>query len=430
MRTRMFGRKRVWGLAALVGAFALLASACGGDPTATPTPRPQATPTAMMEPATATPTPMPTATPTPLPPGVTPPPATATPTPRPAPTATPTPTPIPAEEQADFGGKTVRITVGYAPGGGFDTFSRIFASHLSNALEGRPNVIVTNKPGANTLVAVKSVTGKDYRDNQADIVVVISTLVQQSILSGVEGFDAATDLQYLGAPDFTPSDQTWCIRTDLLNDPNNALEEYFAGNFKLGQIGRVDTYATSTEWTVQAGFPFERVFGYTGTSDMNAAFNRGEIEITPTCRDSEVRNNPHWVDEGYATPLFYTIQEPAWITGGKAEGKWPWAESVATIAEERLGTSQAYLDAFQALMDLAASSRIFGMPSQTPDSVVASVRAAFEQVVSSDAFIADMNARNYDVGLRTGDQYQAQVDGLAALPEETLSIIRGLFPEE
>ncbi len=423
MRIRLLQGKMMLGLVALAASLALLVTACGGDdPTATPRLAATATPTAMAPEAPADPT----ATPTPLPPGVTPPPQ---PTATPVPPATATPTPIPEEDRVDFGGKTVRITVGYAPGGGFDTFSRIFASHLSNALEGNPNVIVTNKPGANTLVAVKSVTGKDYRDNQADIVVVISTLVQQSILSGVEGFDAATDLKYLGAPDFTPSDQTWCIRTNLLNDPNNALDEFFAGNFTLGQIGRVDTYATSSEWAVQVGFPFERAFGYTGTSDMNAAFNRGEIDVTPTCRDSEVRNNPEWA-EGYATPLFYTIMEPAWVTAGKAEGKWQWVDKIANIAVSEKGASQAYVDGFNALMDLAASSRIFGMPSQTPPEVVASVRAAFEQVVSSDAFVADMNARNYDVGLRTGDQYQAQVDGLAVLPDETLGIIRGLFPQE
>lgn len=425
MRIRLPARLTTMTSVAVLASLALLVSACGGDdPTATPTSAPDPTVT-----PTATPVPAPTATPTPLPPGATPPPAAPTPTPEPAPEPTATPTPIPEEERVDFGGKTVQITVGYAPGGGFDTFSRIFAAHLSGALEGNPNVFVSNKPGANTLVAVRSVTEKDYRENQLDIVVVISTLVQQSILSGVEGFEAASDLQYLGAPDFTPSDQTWCIRTDVLSNPNNALDEYFNGNFTLGQIGRVDTYATSTEWAVQVGFPFDRVFGYTGTSDMNAAFNRGEIEITPTCRDSEVKNNPEWA-EGYATPLFYTILEPEWIKAGKAEGKWPWVDSVANIASQRLGADQSYIDAFNSLMDLAASSRIFGMPSQTPDDVVASVRAAFEQVVSSEAFVADMNARNYDVGLRTGDQYQAQVDGLAALPTETLNIIRGLFPSE
>lgn len=414
--------KRVMGLFALASVLAMLAVACGGGDDPTPTPRPQtqaAAPTATPVPAQ----PDPTATPTPLPPGVTPPPPTATPTPRPVvPTATPTP--IPVEEQVDFSGKTVQITVGYAPGGGFDTFSRIFAHHLSDALRGSPNVFVSNKPGANTLVAVRSVTEKDYRDNQVDIVVVISTLIQQSILTGVEGFDAANDLVYLGAPDYTPSDQTWCIRTDVAD----SLDDYFAGNYTIGQVGRVDTYATTTGWAVQVGFPFERVFGYTGTSDMDAAFNRKEIDITPTCRDSQVAQYPEWA-QGYATPLFYTVVEPEWVKAGKAEGKWEWVASVTDIATDRLGADEAYVNAFNSLMEMSASSRIYAMPSQTPPEIVNEMRAAFERVVSSEGFVADMKSRRYDVGLRTGDQYQAQVDAFSSLPQETLDIISGLFPD-
>lgn len=426
MRTALITAKRAVSLFALATVLAMLAVACGGDdpdPTATPAPQqaaPTATPTAAMMAEEPTPTPeaMMEEKATPTPEAMTETAApTATPTPR------PTPTPIPVEEQVDFSGKTVQITVGYAPGGGFDTFARIFAHHLSDELRGNPNVFVSNKPGANTLVAVRSVIDKDYRDNQVDIVVVISTLIQQSILGGVSEFDAADDLVYLGAPDYTPSDQTWCIRSDVAMN----LDEYLAGNYTLGQIGRVDTYATSSEWAVQVGFPFERVFGYTGTSDMDAAFNRREIDITPTCRDSQVAQNPEWA-EGYATPLFYTIMEPEWIKAGKAEGKYEWVKSISEIAEERLGAGEDYLNAFDALMNAAASSRIYAMPSQTPSNIVNEMRAAFERVVSSDEFVADMKSRRYDVGLRTGDQYQAQVESFAGLPDETLDIIRGLFP--
>ena len=422
MRTAFSTAKRAVGLFALAAIMAMVLAACGGeeDPTATPVPQQAAatpTPTAamMMEEPTPTAEAMMEEKATPTPEAMMEE-ATATPTPR------PTATPIPVEEQVDFSGKTVQITVGYAPGGGFDTFARIFAHHLSDELTGNPNVFVSNKPGANTLVAVRSVTEKDYRDNHVDIVVVISTLIQQSILGGVSEFDAANDVVYIGAPDYTPSDQTWCIRTDLAD----SLDDYFAGDYTLGQIGKVDTYATSSEWAVQIGFPFERVFGYTGTSDMDAAFNRREIDITPTCRDSQVAQNPEWA-EGYATPLFYTIQEPEWIKAGKAEGKYGWVKSIREVAEER-GASEDYLNAFDALMNAAASSRIYAMPSQTPGNIVNEVRAAFERVVSSDDFVADMKSRRYDVGLRTGDQYQAQVDSFAGLPEETLEIIRGLFP--
>ena len=323
-----------------------------------------------------------------------------------------------------FSGKEVQITVGYAPGGGFDTFARIFAAHLPDELRGNPNVSVSNKPGANTLFAVRSVTEKEYRDTHVDIVVVVATLIQQSILGGVNGFDPADDLVYLGAPDHTPRDQTWCIRTDVAA----SLDDYFAGDYTIGQIGRVDPYATSTEWAVQVGFPFKRLFGYTGASDMDAAFNRREIDITPTCHDSQVAQNPAWA-EGYATPLFYTIEEPEWVKAGKAEGKWPWVKSVRAVAEERLGADQAYLAAFDALMDASSPRRIFAVPSQTPPEIVNEMRVAFERVVLSPEFVADMTSRNYNVGLVRGGEYQAQMEKLVSLPEEILNIIRGLFPE-
>ena len=385
-----------------VAALSLLA-ACGSDPTATPAPV-----------ATNTPVP-PTATPTALPPGVTPP----APTPTPRPTATPTPKPI------DFAGKTVRITVGYSPGGGFDTFARIFAVHLKNALPGKPNVIVGNMPGANTLVAAKSVINRDYNEKSVDIVLIIATLIQQAILTGVEGFDP-TDVVYLGTPDFAPSDQTFCVRSSVVD----SLDEFLSAGrtFTIGQIGQIDTYATTTKWAVNQGFPLEQVFGYSGTSDMNAAFNRGEIEVTATCRESEARLNPEWA-AGYATPLWYTHRESPWIIKGKAEGKWAWVDSFMNIAKERLGSSDTQVAAIDALLDISASTRVFAMPSQTPPEIIAAVRKTFAEVVGSDAFVADMDSRGYDVGLKTGEEYQVLVEGLTKLPPETLEVIRGLFPE-
>ena len=318
----------------------------------------------------------------------------------------------------------MQIIVGYSPGGGFDTFARILAHHLSDELWGNPNVFVSNRPGDNTLVAVCSVIGKAYRDDRVDIVVVDSTLIQQSILGVVGGFNPANDLVYLGAPDYTSSDQTWCIRTEVAD----SLDDYFAGNHSIGQIGRVDTFATTTEWAAQVGFPFGRVFGYMGTSDINAAFNRREIDITPTCSDSQVAQNPEWA-EGYATPLFYTVIEPEWVKAGKAEGRWEWVAPISEVAESRLGASASYLRALAVLLNAASGNRVFAMPKQTPLQIVSEMRAAFERVVTSDDFVADMESRRYDVGLRSGDQYQAQVENLANLPDATLEIIRGLFPE-
>ena len=49
-------------------------------------------------------------------------------------------------EAAFYQGKTVRIVVGYGPGGGYDVYARMVAPYLAKALG--TTVIVENQPGA------------------------------------------------------------------------------------------------------------------------------------------------------------------------------------------------------------------------------------------------------------------------------------------
>ncbi len=52
----------------------------------------------------------------------------------------------------DFSGKTVRVLVGFSPGGGHDLEVRIISRHIGKYLPGKPNVIVQNMPGASGLI--------------------------------------------------------------------------------------------------------------------------------------------------------------------------------------------------------------------------------------------------------------------------------------
>ena len=47
--------------------------------------------------------------------------------------------------------------VGALPGGGYDTYSRLFARHLGNHIPGKPKVIVINIPGGSGLIGTNYV---------------------------------------------------------------------------------------------------------------------------------------------------------------------------------------------------------------------------------------------------------------------------------
>src|SRR5262245_47626702 len=69
-----------------------------------------------------------------------------------------------AESQTSFRGKTVRIVVGAAAGGGFDAYSRLIAAHIGKQLPGNPSVVVQNMMGAGALIAANYIANVGPKD--------------------------------------------------------------------------------------------------------------------------------------------------------------------------------------------------------------------------------------------------------------------------
>ncbi|MDE0030484.1 MAG: hypothetical protein OXU42_13910, partial [Deltaproteobacteria bacterium] len=66
-----------------------------------------------------------------------------------------------------YEGKTVKIISVSSPGGGYDTYSRLFARHLGKHIPGKPNVIVVNIPGGSGLIGTNYVYNITKRDGLA-----------------------------------------------------------------------------------------------------------------------------------------------------------------------------------------------------------------------------------------------------------------------
>jgi tripartite-type tricarboxylate transporter receptor subunit TctC len=49
----------------------------------------------------------------------------------------------------------VRLIVGYATGGGYDSYARLLTRYLGKYIPGNPDVIVVNLPGAGSLKSVQ-----------------------------------------------------------------------------------------------------------------------------------------------------------------------------------------------------------------------------------------------------------------------------------
>jgi tripartite-type tricarboxylate transporter receptor subunit TctC len=174
-----------------------------------------------------------------------------------------------------LGGKTIRIIVGYSPGGGFDTLTRIAARHLSKHLPGKPNIIVNNMTGAGGAVALNYVYSRGTPDGLT-WVASDGALVLSKIL-GLKGPEFDIDkFPWLGV---AQADHQVCMvmtRTGI-----TTAEQFLKSKTPIRIASTVPGDSVHIRPVIAAeavGANFKIIQGYPGTSDMRLAMQSGDAD--------------------------------------------------------------------------------------------------------------------------------------------------------
>lgn len=333
----------------------ILLAACGSDPTATPT----------IPPATATPT----AT---VAPGI------PTPTARPA--ATPTPTAMaPAFDPASiFEGETVRINVGFSPGGGYDQISRIFASIAPKYFPGSPRFIVSNLPGSGGLRALQLTTASDPDGLSVNPMPTGRFLLPELVGGDIEGYDAF-NAKYVGTPTFVPSHNAFCARRDVATTWDEVLA---SGETLKSGVSALGGYGIGISAVEYLGGPMKVITGYGGTSEIQAAVDRGELDGTPACDFSLVQGLfPEWLENDSIVPLYW------WDIPISQE----WLDAIGATQPPNIfdivSATQEQQDAFKVGEAAEDFIRMFILSDDTPPEILQAWRTAFKATVASPEFV-------------------------------------------
>jgi tripartite-type tricarboxylate transporter receptor subunit TctC len=188
---------------------------------------------------------------------------------------------VPYESQAASGdqdfykGKTIRIIVGFAAGGGFDVYSRTIARHMPKHLPGNPSMIVDNMTGAGSRLAANYL----YKASSPDGLTIgnfIGSLLLQQILGdqGIE-FDGRK-FEWLGAP---VMDDTACALTKASGVTN--IDQWFASKTPLklgGEAPGANDSDVPRMLKATLGLPIQLIEGYKGTSNIRLAAEAGEVD--------------------------------------------------------------------------------------------------------------------------------------------------------
>lgn len=276
-------------------------------------------------------------------------------------------------DSADFSGRTVRIVVGYAAGGGYDTYARTIAAHLGDHIPGNPTVIVENMPGGGSLVAANQV----YNSLASDGTVIGSFnggLILQQLLGNPDALFDAKNFHYLGAP---AAETITCVGrvgtgvTALSQLRDQAQPLIFGG---LGPGSQPDDVATILRDFLDLELSI--VTGYPGTSGLRVAMEQGEVDAG--CWGWESQRVI--LAEELAAGLLIPLGQAALQAAPDAQG----VELFDALARDE--RDRQVIDA--AIFGPSQFSRPFTLHPDTDPATVEVLQKAFADTMADAAFLA------------------------------------------
>ena len=212
-----------------------------------------------------------------------------------------------AYAQEFYKGKTIVFIVGTAPGGGFDTYSRIAARHIGKHIPGNPNTMVQNMPGAGNLIAANYVYNKAEPDGLT-IGHFSGSMIFKHVLGDQGVMFDGKKFGWLGTP---APERHACVVTE--KSEIKTMEEWSASKrpVKLGSLGPGNaTSALPQLLRAVVGLPISVIEGFKGTSDIRLAAEAGEIDGACWGWDSIKVTWAKAVESGFVRPLIQTTLEP------------------------------------------------------------------------------------------------------------------------
>lgn len=281
-----------------------------------------------------------------------------------------------------YKGKTVRIIVGAAAGGGYDTYSRTIARHMGKHVPGNPTFVVDNMPGAGFLIAANHI----YRVAKPDGLTIghfIGGLFLQQLL-GKPGIEfEALKFEFVGVP--TQDNYVLGISKSL---GITSIEQWLSSKtvVKLGGVGVGSATDDIPKVLKEAiGLPLQVVSGYTGTATVKLAFNSGEVQGVCNAWESF---RATWRNEIVNNQLTIVLQHTP-----KPHPELPNVPVDINYAKTEEGRKM-----IRALVhSVGPTARPYVLPPGTPKDRVEILRKAFMDTMKDAEFLADAKKGNLDV---------------------------------
>ncbi len=192
-----------------------------------------------------------------------------------------------ADEAEFFKGKTVKMIVGFGPGGGYDAYARMIAPHFGKRLGA--TVVVENQPGAGSLTAINRLYSAPPDGLQMMLVNGTAAALSQIVGVSAVRYDLGK-MTHLATVSVSP--WLWLVpRNGGLQSIDEARKA--PGDILWGAGGPIDGMSDGAQVTCEAlNLKCRVVLGYKGSNEVALALARNEMAslyVSDTSANNYVR---------------------------------------------------------------------------------------------------------------------------------------------
>jgi len=309
---------------------------------------------------------------------------------------------------ADFyRGKTVRLVIGYGPGGGYDVYGKFFARFLGEHIPGKPTVIAQNMPGAGSRSAANWLYKVAPKDGTVLAVLSQGTPADQALGQPGIQFDVR-NFNWIG--------NMVVVNNIMITWHESGVRTIEEAKKKTLAIGATGASSPSVLYPTVAnnlfGTQFRIISGYPGGGDIMIALERREVDGRGSDSWACLKaNNPAWIKEGKVNILFQV--------GPRKETDLP---------DPPLLTDLAQNDEQRQILEVISGDAAVGRPLLTAPDVpadrVRALRKAFDDTLRDPAFRAAAQKANLYFNPMGGEELQGIVSRIVSPSAELIAKVK------
>jgi tripartite-type tricarboxylate transporter receptor subunit TctC len=289
--------------------------------------------------------------------------------------------------------KQLVLIVGYPPGGGYDTYARVVARHMSKYLPSGAHFVVRNMPGAGSLTAANYLFRSAPRDG-SEMAALGREIPTIKLFGDSNVRFEPKELNWIGNAESSPSFCGGWHTSEVTQ-----TKDLFDKPLIVGATG-VDSSTATVPFALNAllGTKFRVITGYPGGAAMHLALERGEINGRCAWSWSSLSTSgSNWVEEGKVRVLI-----------GLGLTRDPRLPDVPTAME--LTDDEMKKQALELVLSQGLLTRPFAAPPSIPGDRLDLLRSSFDQTMADAEFRHEIERQKLEVSPMTGAEMKRIVD--------------------